>query len=350
MANLWIDKSKIKFIDFIYVANGITGNDVYWSYRPDYIMNLAMYDTKTKQIITRYEDENKKLGYLFSDYCIGVKGKKDLCYVHHKEAYASSEIRDCVGGAPGLVNNYKIDIDWGNKYSSYVDKVHRRSILGYNDKYVVLCATDYAVPLTTAAHIARNNLAMQYAINCDGGGSCHLQEGPKVLKKSTRSNSSWLIIYLDKLADFISIVLAQEGKDYIYGADGQVFTFDMLRSLVKYLGEDHYYFNGYSAEEAALNNVQDFDCSGLFVFALRELNLIPATADYSASMLYNNLCVKINKEELRNGDLVFRGGSIGHVGMYYEGKVFHAKGTKYGVVLTNELSTFDKFGRLKYFT
>ena len=38
-------------------------------------------------------------------------------------------------------------------------------------------------------------LGCLYAINFDGGGSCHLQEGTKVIKSSSRKNASWFMIF-----------------------------------------------------------------------------------------------------------------------------------------------------------
>ena len=71
------------------------------------------------------------------------------------------------------------------------------------------------------------------------------------------------------------------------------------------------------------------------------------TADYTARGIYANLCYNIDKSELQDGDLVFRGSPIRHVGMYYKGDVLHSKGTKYGVVITDELNTFNRYGRIK---
>lgn len=148
---------------------------------------------------------------------------------------------------------------------------------------------------------------------------------------------------------FVKLMYAQLGKDYIYGAKGQVFTPAKLLQYVKMLGRDRYYFYGYNAEAAAQNDIQDFDCSGLVTWCMRKLGLLSGSREYNAEAIYKELCHPIRESDLKNGDLVFRGSPINHIGMYYQGKVLHAKGTKYGVVITDEIKTFDTFGRLKNF-
>lgn len=200
MTTLRIARETIKKIDIVHVDGGLTATQAYAKYRPDYMINLALFDMKTSKNIVFLEDENKKSGYLFADHGIGIHGEKELLWCTHKDAYANSAIRDFVSGAPTLVSDGKKDISWGNKSDSSLNTKygkHLRAIVGFNKNELVLCCTDKTMTIDETANTALN-LSMQYAINVDGGGSCHLQEGSKIHKKSTRKIPSWLFVYLHK--------------------------------------------------------------------------------------------------------------------------------------------------------
>ena len=197
MSNCYIDRDQIQKIDIINIKGGLTANQVYTKYKPDYFMNLALYDMSNGENITFLEDENQQSGYLFSNKGIGIKNNIDLLWTTVNDEYASKEIKDFVSGSPTLVQNGVKTIDWGNKYSSYVDGKHKRSFFGFNDKQLILCSSDNSLTLSKTADTAIQ-LGCKFAINCDGGGSCHLQMGSNVLKKSTRKNASWLLVYLKK--------------------------------------------------------------------------------------------------------------------------------------------------------
>jgi len=342
--NYWIPHDKIKKLKI--VNERLTAKEVYNKYKPDYFINLALYDTLSGQNIMAMEDENKKDGYVSSTKGMGIRGDKELVWVTPAEAFADPAIRDFVGFRPSLVDEGSINIDWGNiKASKSMLGKHIRSVIGWNDNYLILCATDNSVTIESAADIAKSALHCKYAGNCDGGGSSHLQKGSEIAKKSIRRNASWLLVYVDRLQDFIDGVTENIGYGYVYGTQGEIPTARYIEKLAKVFGKQHYYFNGYSAEKWI--GIKSFDCSGLFVYELRRRGYIDKNADYTAFGLYTELCEKIRSSDLRNGDLVFRGNPISHVGMYLDGKVFHAKGTKYGVVITDELNTFTRFGRLK---
>jgi len=359
MANLWIKQTKIKKIDIINVKFGLTAKEVRDKYRPDYFINLAMYDTTSGLNITRLEDENVKFGYLFADVGIGIMGDKDLIWTDYKTAYADRIVRDFVSGSPPLVIdniivNTKDKKVWGNKYSAYVDKIHYRSFVGFNKKYLILCASDNPMSLPATAYTARYNLHCRYALNLDGGGSCHLQAGDKIYKNSTRRNASWLLIYMNNSLKmkFIELMLKQIGKKYVWGANGEFGTPKLLNRLISWFGIKYYVNSSFDAH----NNVDKedpeevFDCSGLFVYCLRKLGIIKSTQDYTANRLYS-MCMDIDKTELQDGDWLFRTNSKGHIvhiGMYYNGLSLHAKGTAYGVVLNDEVDTFNKFGRYPF--
>lgn len=197
MANCTIDKNKIEKIDIINIKGGLTATQVYKQYKPDYFINLALYDTASGENITFLEDENKLSGYLFSNKGIGIKNNKELIWTTVDNAHTSNEIKDFVSGSPILVQDGIKTIDWGNKYSSYVDGKHKRTFFGFNDNSLILCCSDNTLSVSAEADTAIK-LGCKFAINCDGGGSCHLQMGSTVLQKSTRANVSWLLVYLKK--------------------------------------------------------------------------------------------------------------------------------------------------------
>ena len=134
---------------------------------------------------------------------------------------------------------------------------------------------------------------------------------------------------------------------YVWAAQGEILTRELFDKFVSIHGRSRYYLTNTSAEKWIGRQV--FDCSGLIVWTLQQLGILNKSQDYTASGLYYYLCDFIIKDELKPGDLVFSGNNgITHVGVYAgNNKVYHARGTFYGVVETNLLSSFNKFGRLK---
>lgn len=197
MASFTIPFSKIKRIDFMNTPSGMTGGQVYAKYKPDYLINGALYDMRSKKNIVYMEDENVKSGFLFSSKCIGIKGEKELVWVTKEEAYADPAIRDCLGGAPVLREHNRTRIDWGNKKSTQLLGSHFRSFIGYNKNYFYMCCSDNSITIEQAEAVTAK-AGCEYSINLDGGGSCHLQKGSTVIKKSTRPNASWVLIFLEK--------------------------------------------------------------------------------------------------------------------------------------------------------
>lgn len=188
---LEIPKEKIKRIDIIN-TEGMTGEEVYKKYMPDYLINLALYDMATGKNITHLKDEGISSGYLFSDEGIGIKNDNEIIWTTKSD----KNVRDFVAGSPILVKNGEKNIEWGNKKSDYVSGIHNRSAIGFNADKVILFSSDKKMDLEELSQ-GLISAKCQFAINCDGGGSCHLQKGSKVYKKSTRKNASWLLIFLN---------------------------------------------------------------------------------------------------------------------------------------------------------
>ncbi len=351
MASLWTDFEDIEQINMVNIPGGMSYKTIKKTYpRADIISSLTLFVLANGLNFVRFEDENCKDGYLGGNEGIGIKGKKDLVWCTHKEAYDSKEIRDYCAGFPPLVKNGKKYVDkdgkffWGNKYSEYVDKKHRRLLIGFNGTRIIVVATDNKITLDEAADIMIQ-FGCLFAINADGGNySPHLQIHSKVYRKGSRKNATWLLVYFDKRKAFVDLVYEQIGERYVYGAKGKDMTLGLFKWLVAAYGKAHYYFNGYSAESAVEDGNPDFDCSGLPNWALIELGLV--TTHKNARGIYNEYCFPITKDHLKDGDLVFYE-SLGHVGVYYKGKIIEARGTAYGVVLSDRLNSFSKYGRLK---
>lgn len=174
-------------------TSGITANTIKKKYNPDALINLALYDTTTGTNITNLEDENKASGYLFSNDGIGITSDRKVIWCTFEEAKNQPAILDFVAGSPVLVRDGKIDIDWGNKYSSYVDKSHIRSAVGFSNTELILYVSNSEITINQLARTMLN-YGCKYAINCDGGGSCHLEADGTTYKASVRANTSWLLI------------------------------------------------------------------------------------------------------------------------------------------------------------
>lgn len=188
--------SKIKKIDIINVNGGMTAIDVMKRYNPDVLINLALYDLNTGTNITFLKDENVKSGSYFSNDGIGIKGDKELVWCSKETAFADDAIRDYVSGSPVIIKDGKKVKEWGNKYSSYIDGSHKRSVIGFNKDNLIMVVSDGNITLDGMADHCIQSYKPTYAINCDGGGSCHLQDKTKIYSKSTRANASWLLVYL----------------------------------------------------------------------------------------------------------------------------------------------------------
>ena len=191
MSTYSIALKDIERIDFI-VTEGMTANQVYSKYKPNYIINGALYDMSTKTNITNAKDEGVTSGYLFSSEGISFNEDNSIEW-----STKSESTRDFIAGSPCLVKNGVKYVDWGNKYSSYIDGSHKRSCIGFNDKHLFLFASDNENTIDETVNNCLK-LGMKYAINLDGGGSCHLQKDTTVVKSSSRANVSWILVYLKK--------------------------------------------------------------------------------------------------------------------------------------------------------
>ena len=200
-------KYKISDTKLDFVNKPMTAKTVYNTYKPTAFINACLYDMATSTNITNVKDETVPDGYLFTSEGIGiVNGKPKWTTLN------DTTVQDFVAGSPILVKDSKVSIEWGNKVSTAIQGKAYRSSIGFNDEYVFLFVSDVTMTLTGLANYMLGQ-GCKYAINLDGGGSCHLQVGQNTYTKSTRKNASWIMLYEQKGSGKMKICLdAGHGK------------------------------------------------------------------------------------------------------------------------------------------
>lgn len=235
--------NQIEKIDFLNKA--MYSSKVYSTYEPSAFINACLYDMDSSTNITKVEDENNEHGYLFSDLGIGIRNHQSLVWTTYEEAKADSTINDFIGGSPTLVVNGSIKLDWGNKVSTTIQGKAYRSAVGFNNTDIFFYCSDKKITLEELAQ-EMLKLGCLYALNLDGGGSCHLQEEKKILKRSWRKNASWLMLF-DKENEEQSQPLKQwtVALDYGHGEstpgkrspDGTLREYEFNRSVGRQIKE-----------------------------------------------------------------------------------------------------------------
>ena len=155
---------------------------------------------------------------------------------------------------------------------------------------------------------------------------------------------------------FVEAVRAEVGKGiYVWGGNGEVLTgTDEARRLI----ETHETSEANKRRAmslfkkrigSGLTAVRAFDCSGLVIWALREIGL--RQPDLSSRGLYA-LCRHIGERDLIPGDLVFHhdGERIVHVGVCVGNEQVECRGRDVGVVSNRRKNGYwNRFGRLPAF-
>lgn len=161
---------------------------------------------------------------------------------------------------------------------------------------------------------------------------------------------------MTKLEQFLELLYSQVDKGlYVWGANGEILD-DMAKPrewIKRHESSSTKANQAIKLYDKRINEgevrIRAFDCSGLVYWALKTLGL--QDYDVSSRGLYN-LCEKVEKNELRAGDLVFHhnGIKIVHVGVYVGGEVIEDKGYQWGVVTTKRAAGYwNRFGRWKSF-
>ncbi|HNX82756.1 MAG TPA: peptidoglycan-binding protein [Candidatus Omnitrophota bacterium] len=155
---------------------------------------------------------------------------------------------------------------------------------------------------------------------------------------------------------FISLAAEQvkNGSIYVLGAQGQTNN-QITEAWIKMRthNDKTNYTNAINLWKARIaagfaNVLRAFDCSGLAMWILEQLGV--KVSDHNAAGLYSEMCNKIDRTELKAGDLVFKhnGIKVHHVGIYMgDGTIVEAKGHAYGVVRTAFNTSWNRYGRFK---
>ena len=225
-------KYKISDTKLDFVNKPMTAKTVYNTYKPTAFINACLYDMATSTNITNVKDETVPDGYLFTSEGIGIANGKPKWTTLN-----DTTVQDFIAGSPILVKDSKVSIEWGNKVSTAIQGKAYRSSIGFNDEYVFLFVSDVIMTLTGLANYMLGQ-GCKYAINLDGGGSCHLQVGQKTYTKSTRKNASWIMVYEQKGSDKMKICLdAGHGKETAgkRSPDSSLMEYEFNRDVMKRL-------------------------------------------------------------------------------------------------------------------
>jgi hypothetical protein len=195
MAKVYIPKNQIKKIRFVYTKGGAKGSQIVARY-PDAcaVINAGLY-ARGAIPITSGEYDNVHVGYLGDDEGYGVLNDNELIWCTAKEAYERKDISQFLAGAPTLVKDRTVQLDWGNLESPYLNQKHVRSIMADNYKDLMLFTIDSSVTPKVAAERSVKYMYTDRAINLDGGGSCEVWVDGKCLKYSGRYNATWIVVW-----------------------------------------------------------------------------------------------------------------------------------------------------------
>lgn len=160
---------------------------------------------------------------------------------------------------------------------------------------------------------------------------------------------------MSRTTDFLAFLHEHIGDAYVWGAQGQNLTEMSRDELLSFVERRE---TSDTNVERALRYISlatkkplyAFDCSGLIMYYFQQLKGW-SSGDESSRGLYSR-CTKIERDDLKPGDLVFRhnGERIYHVGVYVgNGDVIEAKGRDDGVVKrdidASGTSYWNRFGR-----
>jgi hypothetical protein len=150
---------------------------------------------------------------------------------------------------------------------------------------------------------------------------------------------------MDKSPSIIAEARQHVGRScYVWGARGQAMS--TMGDLLGWLNERETADSTRSKAEniarvlsmydklvkKGVTEIRGFDCSGFVYYVYHKLGLMSSRLNAAS---YYNKCTRIERADLRAGDLVFvhNGSRITHIGIYIGGnRVIHCKGRDVGVV------------------
>lgn len=199
MATHKIALNSIDKIEMIEYKGGCSPKKIQQLYNPDYFINAALFDNKTRTIITNCKTKNTgKQGYLFEEDGIGVKNGQPI-WINKWDALKDDTVTGFIGSAPTIIVDGNIDIRKKDITSSFYGTTTYRSGIGFNDKELVLYSGGTKYNFSNYAKYIKS-LGLKYFLNMDGGGSCCLwKDGKQVnTEYDGRLVPMWILVYLKK--------------------------------------------------------------------------------------------------------------------------------------------------------
>ena len=256
-----------------------------------YLYNGEKFDIKGKSGDWYYINASGKIGYVHKDYVKEVSGNS-----------STEKPPTTTPGTPpapekpqqeevGTVYNVSTNLRMRNKPSS------DGQVLAYilpNEKVKIKGSTGswYYIEYNGKVGYAHSDYIKK------GGNSNPTPDE----KPGEGSNSS-------KYEEVLSIMKAQVGSPYVYGAAGEIVTKSLIDSLkAKYSSQSNYDLIGASYID---NGYRGFDCSGLMYWSFKQVGITLGRSTYD--QMKNG--VGVSSSEAKQGDLLFRK-SGNHVGMY----------------------------------
>lgn len=186
------------------------------------------------------------------------------------------------------------------------------------------------VDLDTA--IQSYNYGMGYIDFISKNGGVHSEELAQTFSEQEAKKLGW--------ASYGDPAYVEHVKRYVGTMrDGQVIDVANASADFQVVYETMQQFDGYPYQFGGMNPKTSFDCSGLMVWAFREIGVnLPRTAQEQF-----DISKKITADELQPGDFIFFTGTyeagrpVTHIGMYVgDGKMFDANGGGIGFTNLNE--------------
>lgn len=221
---------------------------------------------------------------------------------------------ESVGLAPNTITDPMYSIEVGvTHFNNVIEKMHKSD-----------------VDLDTA--IQSYNYGMGYIDFVAKNGGVHSEELAQTFSQQEAKKLGW--------ASYGDPAYVKHVKRYVDTMrDGQVIDVANASADFQVVYETMQQFDGYPYQFGGMNPKTSFDCSGLMVWAFREIGVsLPRTAQEQF-----DISKKITADELQPGDFIFFTGTydagrpVTHIGMYVgDGKMFDANGGGIGFTNLNE--------------
>lgn len=213
-----IDKQEIDRINFELCQQPKETLEAFYkrqTVKPDFLFNGGFFNMQDGNTVFTYVDEGKEIN-IVKNYLkgIGIKNGELIIGTYNRD------FTDFVTGYPVLVENGKV-VD--TTIASEINGDAKRTILGYDDKYVYLVFVNDPGYSFSKIRSMLLDLDISNAVNLDGGGSMRLlKNGQKILGCA----------FLRKISTILSTGLDQADPKILYRV--QLGAFAYLENAIKY--------------------------------------------------------------------------------------------------------------------